>query len=395
MKTAKLRVQPWKWGGPGSRWVVEGLRDASGKRTRRFFPSRDDANHWLRSRRGEMRSQGRASLGLSERQRVDATDALAILQPLGATLTQAATEFAEKAKALARTVTFRELREELVATKEADRKSPAYLHDLRHRLSRFGETFDERPVAVIESREIDDWLRALSLSASSRHNYRKVLRTAFAFSVSRGYSRNNPVVQTAEVKVVLNTPGILRPNEIAALLRHADRKIVASIAIGAFAGLRDAEIGKLTWLHVDMASGYIKLDAKITKMGSRRTVPIAPNLAAWLAPLVEREGPVRPSFRTYYRAVRLARKAAASDLRQQSLPCDGVSSWPRNALRHSYASYRYAVVGDPVRVAEECGHSVQVLKSHYKELVTTPEGQRWFSVLPPADYANVVAFKTA
>ena len=242
MRTTKPHVKRWKWGSEQTAWVVDGLRDERGKRIRKFFPSRDVANEWLSQKRPELKNQGRAAMGLSDTQRVDAVRALAILAPYGATLTAAAEAFAERAKLLSRTVTFAKLREEFVTAKKADRKSAQYLCDIKHRLKTAGEAFDDRPVATIESRELDDWLRGLGQSPISRVNFRKVLRTAFEFAVSQGYARENVVVRTAEVEVDHAPPGILTPKEIAALLSAADRQIVAAVALSAFAGLRDAEV---------------------------------------------------------------------------------------------------------------------------------------------------------
>lgn len=393
MRSAKVCVKRWKWGGPNSKWAIEGLRDENGKRIRKFFPSRDAADEWLMQRRPELRDQGRAALSLTDRQRVDAVRALAILSPYGASLTAAAEAFAERAELLSRTVSFAELRAEIVNAKRADKKSDVYVNDLIHRLAKAGETFDDLPVATIETREIDDWLRSLDLSPTSRHNYRKVLRTAFEFGVSRGYARQNPVVRTATVKVQYVTPGILTANEMAALLEAADQRIVPSLAIGAFAGLRDAEIGRMTWDRIDLVGGYIKVDASVAKTESRRIVPISDNLRAWLAPHAQRSGPVRLSFRVNYELTRKARAAAAKSLKEQQRPCINLDKWPNNALRHSFASYRMALVGNAATVAEECGHSVRVMREHYRELMAKPEAEAWFSVMPGRDYGNLIGFQ--
>jgi len=41
---------------PGSRWKIEGLRDETGKRIRKFFASKDQADEWLREKRPELRT---------------------------------------------------------------------------------------------------------------------------------------------------------------------------------------------------------------------------------------------------------------------------------------------------------------------------------------------------
>lgn len=392
MRTTRPHIKKYRWGGPSAQWVIDGMRDEQGKRIRKFFPSRDAASEWLIQRRPELRNQGRAAMGLTDAQRVDAVRALAILAPYGRSLTAAAEAFAEREKLLKRTVAFAKLREELVSAKRADRMSARYLSDLTNRLARVGEEFDAKSVATIETREIDDWLRSLDLAPTSRANFRKVLRTAFQFAVARGYARENPVVHSALVKVDAVTPGILTPTEVAALLEHASPAIVPYVAIAAFAGLRDAELGRMTWDRVDLVGGYIKVDAAIAKTASRRLIPISENLRAWLEPFRKATGPLRPSERIAYPLFRDARRKARESLKATGAPARNLENWPHNALRHSFASYRMAVVANAAQVAEECGHSVQIMKEHYRELVTKAEALAWFAVARPSE-ANLVSFR--
>jgi integrase len=75
----------------------------------------------------------------------------------------------------------------------------------------------------------------------------------------------------------------------------------------------------------------------------------------------------------------------------------GLSQWPKNGLRHSYASYRLAAIHDAPRVAAELGHTTpQLLYSTYRELVLPEEAERYWKIEPVVDAKNVVAFtKTA
>ena len=70
--------------------------------------------------------------------------------------------------------------------------------------------------------------------------------------------------------------------------------MVPFLAIGAFAGLRTAEIQRLDWSKVNLSTGYITVDAGIAKTNSRRLVPISCNLAEWLRPYASSHGPVVP-----------------------------------------------------------------------------------------------------
>jgi len=67
---------------------------------------------------------------------------------------------------------------------------------------------------------------------------------------------------------------------------------VQFLAIGAFAGLRHAEIERLDWREVRLADRFIEVTAGKSKTASRRLVPITDNLAKWLAPHAEKAGRV-------------------------------------------------------------------------------------------------------
>ena len=87
---------------------------------------------------------------------------------------------------------------------------------------------------------------------------------------------------------------IFTPPEISRLLAAASPDFVSCLALGAFAGLRSAEIERLEWSDIDLAGRHITVGADKAKTASRRVVPISDNLAAWLAPYAGRHGNVWP-----------------------------------------------------------------------------------------------------
>ena len=59
------------------------------------------------------------------------------------------------------------------------------------------------------------------------------------------------------------------------------------LAIGAFAGVREAEIKRLNWSEVAQRRGYIEIKASKAKCARRRIVEIQPNLRSWFGPYRE------------------------------------------------------------------------------------------------------------
>src|SRR6516162_11317889 len=124
--------------------------------------------------------------------------------------------------------------------------------------------------------------------------------------------------QSARAKEIPSPVGILTVDQTARLLENAAPELVPYIAIGAFAGLRRAELERLDWQEVDLQAGLIEVTASKAKSARRRFVKIQPNLARWLQPHAQLSGNVTPLG--YGVLLRNAREAA------------GIAEWPQNAL---------------------------------------------------------------
>lgn len=56
--------------------------------------------------------------------------------------------------------------------------------------------------------------------------------------------------------------------------------------------------------------------------------------------------------------------------------------WKKNALRHSFISYRLADIQAAAQVALEAGNSPQMIFGHYRELVRAMDAEKWFGITP-------------
>jgi integrase len=238
--------------------------------------------------------------------------------------------------------------------------------------------------------DVDQWLRALTdsegnaLAGTTRNNFQRVLIVAFNFAHDRGYHAGNPALKSAKAKIVESEAGILTVDELSRLLENAPDGLVPYIAIGAFAGLRRAELERLDWKEVDLADGLILITAKKSKSARRRHVQIKPNLALWLKPYAQNRGSVTPAG--YRKLLRKARMDA------------GIKSWPNNALRHSFASYHLAHFQKEGAgmLAAEMGHTnATLVYQHYRQLVKPKQAAQYWSVIPASDNGTVVALNQA
>ena len=87
---------------------------------------------------------------------------------------------------------------------------------------------------------------------------------------------------------------ILSVSQVARLLESAGSDMLPFWTLGAFAGLRRAQIERLTWNEVHFEAGVIEVRASKSKTASRRLVTIQPNLRQWLAPYRRSSGRVCP-----------------------------------------------------------------------------------------------------
>jgi integrase len=364
---------------PKYKFVVD-LR-AFGK-GRKFFKTRTEAEAEALRQRTLLERHSRALIGLSQREMSEIIEAKQKLAEYGETISDAVKHRVDYLERIRRCkITVAQLADEVIEAKRRDGMSADYLSDLQLRLRRFCRDFGNRPIAGITVEELDNWLRDLDGSPKSRANYRANIAVMFSYAVKRRMLDFNPVLHTAKPKLIDRPPDIFTVNQLQGLLEAATRTahdVVPMLAIGAFAGLREAEIQRLDWSEVDLARGHIEVKAAKAKSARRRIVPIQPNLAGWLRPYAGRSGRVVPA----------GARRKLDRVREEA----GLARWPQNGLRHSFASYRLAAIHDAPRVAAELGHtSPQMLYSTYRELVLPAEAERYWQLTPAAEAANVVA----
>ena len=287
--------------------------------------------------------------------------------------------------------TVTEVYDEMLKAKRAEGLSERYLQDLESRVGRFSKSVKFKgEISAVKGPAIKEWLQEMSIGNRSRNNFRIALQTLFSFAKAQKYLPKEwsefdavPVWKTKHEAVEIFTP-----EQLATLLSLADARMIPFLTIGAFAGLRSAEIERLDWSKVNLTTGYITVDAGIAKTNSRRLVPIVENLKAWLAPHAKKHGPVVTLANVPNAIQRLVDLTRPAGVDAEGKPHKPGVPWKHNALRHSFCSYRLAEVKSAAQVALEAGNSPQMIFQHYRELVTEDEGKAWFGIKPQAP-ANV------
>ena len=346
-----------------------------------------------------------ASLTLTEYDRMTYLRAIETL-PHGAKLDVAIVEYALAVKALPSGVTLqdavgfyrrinpssiekrtvRQIADEMLEAKRAAKLSAAHVLDLKIRLNRFCESF-EINLCDVTGIMIEKWLDGMKISGRSKQNYLRVVTSLFRFAIRRRYLPKESFGEIEAVqppKVDNREVVIFTPDEIREILASAKSKMVPWLAIGAFAGLRSAEIDRLDWSEVNLTERHIEIKASKAKTAARRLVPITDNLAQWLTPYAKQSGKVI-GFRRWWKQI-----AAITKVINSKRPSETKFAWKHNALRHSFCSYRLAAIKNAAQVALEAGNSPQMIFRHYRQVVTEAEAAKWFSITPDAP-VNVVA----
>lgn len=365
----------------GIRFCVTSPRADGPGRERRFFATRPEAKTFLEIRQTVIANHGVRSLTLGAQDRADYQWCEAQLRQHGLTVRQAVEQLLPTLVARERGLSVEDAVKRLLESKRAAGLSKTHLANTDTRLSRFAEDHPGRTMASFTLPDITRWLASLPVGAQTANHYKAALHSVFAYAKRLGACVSNPVAGIDSRKVVRPAPAVLTPSQLSALLTACgdDGEMLAFVAVGAFAGLRRAEIERLDWRDVNLARGFVTVGAANAKTGQRRLVPICSALASWLAPLAHPSGPVAPTsnMRTRFDNVR-----EAAGLR---------AGWTGNELRHSYASYRLAETQNAAQTALELGNSPTVLQAHYKELATPDDAAAWFAVKPQTT-RNVVAF---
>ena len=264
-----------------------------------------------------------------------------------------------------------EILKELIAQKEANGMSKRYCDDLRYRCGRFAESF-QCEIASITPALVQNFLNELNLSARSVNNFRKALKTLFEFAKARNHlPREIDLLEGISRRRETSTIEIYSPQEMASLLAAASDLTLLSIALRGFAGLRSAEIERLDWSQIHLGDEpYLIVNADQAKTRSRRLVPISDNLAKWLAPYQKETGRVWQHGHDYFYES------------QRAVALKANVKWKQNALRHSFISYRMAILKNANQVALEAGNSPEIIFRNYLELVTPAEAGSWFEIKP-------------
>ena len=303
------------------------------------------------------------------------------LLPQGATLREAAREYAARHGQQMKPKMLAEVVEEFLDRKTKDGASVRYIQSLRSALRRLAGAF-RKPISSIGTQDLERWLDTHVATGRTRNNLRLSIVTLWRWARAQGYIARDVETEADRIGTAKDRGGkigVLSPAQLTLLLlggRDSSGEEATPtpeaelfIGLGAFTGIRAAELLRLEWSDIDEPRGVIVVGAHKSKTATRRLVPIHDALARWLARATRGTGKVFSSVKAAVRVIGYGKQM--------------LGAWPDNALRHSYATYRLAQTHDAARVALEMGNSPTMLFRNYRELADESQAQGWFAITPP------------
>jgi integrase len=345
--------------------VPQRLHRIEGAR-KKFFAKESIAKAYVERLAKQLGDYHSQALGLSDRQKLEASECYRLLEGRDASLFDAVHHYLTYVEQTKRSIPVSELFDEFLSAKQQDNVSPKYLADLRSKLGRFVNSFHDTLVCNATVAQIEGWIRSLDIGTVSRESYRRNVSVLLEFGRRRGYLRANPA---ADIKIRRRPEGevsILTPVELRNLLSKCAPEIVPYVAICAFAGLRPAEAASLLWSDIHLDTMQIEVRARHSKTRRYRLVPIQPNLGEWLMQSRSEDGAIYYSRRKF----REAYKAA------------GMDEWKMDILRHSYGTYRLPILKSADALALEMGNSPDVIFRHYRRPMTEVSASAYFDLRP-------------
>jgi integrase/recombinase XerD len=287
--------------------------------------------------------------------------------------------------------------DQFIADRTKQNRRPDTLRNLRGRLGMFGRLYGEKKVAEVTNDDCREFVFRKGTSPRNQINDRLAASNFLNWCVRRQFTTANNMAPVDKPAVDVEEPGVLSLGDCRKLLAAArdynDGLLLPYVVVSLFAGLRPAEIGRLTWDRVDLKDGTITLDGSMAKTRQRRIVKLPENAIAWLLPIA----PKRPGFTpaAFARHFGRVKKAVGFNGKERETE-DGkkLRPWVQDYMRHTAISMYLAKHKHEGEAATWAGNSPNVIHRHYKGLVKEADATEFWNLTPATVKSVIVAFPT-
>lgn len=382
------------WSHPRTPWRVWFSADDEGRKVRmsKAFADVEAAWTWAEAKDKEIKNHGVrfGDLPAEARRAYDAfRDLRAEMTEAGFPVPDYGDMVAEAIRKVRESSTFsavlRDVADQFIEAKKAERKATRHQDNLRKNLDRFCERYGKNRIASVSTADVDRYLAGLkspkgkAAGPVTRAHHLVTLRTMWRWALKRGLAPADVTAPIARPKAAAKPPQCYTPKDTAEIFKVASKdrpELLPALALVFFAGLRPSEVLAVNLDDVDLKGRHLRVNSGKTGM---RLAHLSKPACAWIASQPRRKGPVWVgSRRAYHEALREVMTTA------------GVAVI-HDGGRHSFISYRTAATRNPALVADECGNSVQIIRKHYREIVSPDLAKAFFAILPAKGPAKVVS----
>jgi integrase len=242
--------------------------------------------------------------------------------------------------------------------------------------------FDQLKVNEIDEAMVENFIRKLPHAARARHAIRTKLAQLMNFCRRSKWITTNPCDNvTVKVKndkdvVILSIEEVKQLLSAAQACEHP-ASVIPYLVLQCFGGLRPTEAERLRWERIYFETGQIEVLGETSKTGETRFVEMTPLLTAWLFPYRVKAGPITGDH--FAKTLHSVRAAA------------GLLPWPKDVLRHTFASYWLAALRqDRAHLAEQMGNSLAVIRGHYRRAILPSVAEEFWKLTPPGEPGKII-----
>jgi integrase len=346
----------------------------SEQKHRKWFKTLPEAKAYADQIKVRLKNEGLSGFKLNKQEQIDAEKALCALKPLGVTLTEAASFYAEYHELKGSEMTFGGLVDDYRTKLDDDRAkgegvADRTYNDYKSRHARLKEEFET--IKLISFSHIEHWeVLSRKLGTSSRR-YENHLRILFNYAVQRGYINSSPMIGKLSDSPKLKKPVILREDQWRQLLLTAvetdhELDLLAYVVLILYLGLRpESEVKRIGWKNINFKTKKLFIaDDETGKSDLGRTLEI-PDVAIELLNRSERrEGAIISSNSKYRRNWDTLREKAGFIVRDNKGKI-ARNDWVSDIARHTAGTMVYAKTQSKESVRAFLGHTNDVTMRHY------------------------------
>ena len=256
------------------------------------------------------------------------------------------------------------------------------LQDYKSRLNPIKNTYGPRQIQNITRAELEAMIFLPGQSADTSNGNRRVLHGLFEWCRNHDYIRENVVARIATASRDQIEPVILLQTEVQQLLRaamvHKDGVLLPYIALGLFAGLRPAEVSRLSWAQFDWQQKHITVRGDGAKLRQRRVIELVDSTVAWLKSCTDQ--PIMPQ--NFMREFDAVRRLAGYRGNRPKRGDEQLKPWPQDVIRHTAISNHFAYTKAEAATAAWAGNSPETVHRYYKGLVTPEQATAYWALTP-------------